>query len=144
MLEKSIPSSNIPLKKNDNNSDLFCLPMSRRDIFFSFEGRIPRKVYWINGVLILSLFFILSITAIYVLVQLMGDWAKAIVLIPYFFSVWASLAIGIKRWHDRDKSGWWMLISFIPIIGGLWLIIESGFIEGTEGENRYGLPWKKE
>ncbi|MDK1017721.1 MAG: DUF805 domain-containing protein, partial [Actinomycetota bacterium] len=43
-----------------------------------------------------------------------------------------------KRWHDRDKSGWWMLIAFVPIIGGLWAFIETGLLQGTESDNQYG------
>ncbi|TGR16409.1 DUF805 domain-containing protein, partial [Mesorhizobium sp. M8A.F.Ca.ET.197.01.1.1] len=43
-----------------------------------------------------------------------------------------------KRWHDRNKSGWWTLIGLIPIIGGIWLLIELGILEGTRGANQYG------
>jgi uncharacterized membrane protein YhaH (DUF805 family) len=46
--------------------------------------------------------------------------------------------VQIKRWHDRDKSGWWVLINFIPILGGLWSLIECGFVKGTNGKNRFG------
>ena len=46
----------------------------------------------------------------------------------------------IKRWHDRDKSGWWMLITLVPIIGSIWLLIELGFLAGTPGVNRFGPP----
>lgn len=45
-----------------------------------------------------------------------------------------------KRWHDRNKSGWWNLISFIPIAGPIWAFIELGFLKGTPGANLYGLP----
>jgi hypothetical protein len=41
----------------------------------------------------------------------------------------------IKRRHDRDKSGWWMAILFVPIIGAIWL-----FPAGTPGPNRFGGP----
>lgn len=44
----------------------------------------------------------------------------------------------IKRWHDLDKSGWWVLINFIPIVGGLWCLVECGFLKGTVGPNRFG------
>jgi hypothetical protein len=46
----------------------------------------------------------------------------------------------IKRFHDRDKSGWWVLIWLIPIIGAIWLLIELGFLKGTPGPNRFGSP----
>ncbi|MDK1018188.1 MAG: DUF805 domain-containing protein [Actinomycetota bacterium] len=56
----------------------------------------------------------------------------------YLGTLWAGLAIAIKRWHDRDKSGWWILIGLVPIIGGFWALIETRFLTGTQGENRYG------
>ena len=51
---------------------------------------------------------------------------------------WTHLAVFVKRWHDRDKSGWWVLINIIPVIGGLWTLIECGFLDGTTGPNKYG------
>ncbi len=53
-------------------------------------------------------------------------------------ALWPSLAVAAKRWHDRDKSGWWVLISFIPILGFVWTFIECGCMKGTEGDNRFG------
>ena len=52
--------------------------------------------------------------------------------------LWPSLAIYTKRWHDRDKSGWWSLIMFVPVVGALWFLIECGFLRGTDGPNRFG------
>lgn len=48
------------------------------------------------------------------------------------------LALSIKRWHDRDKSGWWVLIAFVPLVGPIWALVETGFLEGTKGPNQYG------
>jgi uncharacterized membrane protein YhaH (DUF805 family) len=53
-------------------------------------------------------------------------------------SIWTGHAILVKRLHDRDKSGWWTLMAFVPGIGALWLAIECGFLKGTNGLNRYG------
>ena len=47
-----------------------------------------------------------------------------------------NLAVTIRRLHDQDKSGWWLLINFIPF-GGLVLLVFM-FIDGTPGENEYG------
>ena len=44
----------------------------------------------------------------------------------------------VKRWHDRGKSGWWVLIALIPLVGPIWAIIETGFLPGTSGPNEYG------
>jgi len=51
---------------------------------------------------------------------------------------WASLALTVKRWHDRGKSGAWALLGLIPIVGWTWQGIKCGFLEGTLGPNRFG------
>jgi uncharacterized membrane protein YhaH (DUF805 family) len=51
---------------------------------------------------------------------------------------WITIAVGIKRFHARNKSGVWVLIIFVPVIGGLWYLIECGFLRGTPGPNNYG------
>jgi uncharacterized membrane protein YhaH (DUF805 family) len=55
--------------------------------------------------------------------------------IPFF---WISLAVTIKRWHDRDKSGFWIFIGLIPIVGPIWAFVETGCLRGTMGPNRFG------
>ena len=52
--------------------------------------------------------------------------------------IWIGLAVAVKRWHDRGKSGWWILIQFVPIIGPLWYFIEVFCLSGTAGPNRFG------
>ena len=48
------------------------------------------------------------------------------------------LAQQAKRWHDLDKSEWMVLVNLIPIIGGIYALINTGFIRGVRGSNRYG------
>jgi uncharacterized membrane protein YhaH (DUF805 family) len=48
-----------------------------------------------------------------------------------------SIAVGVRRLHDIDKSGWWLLIGFVPILGMIVLIIFA-VRPGTEGPNRFG------
>ena len=48
-----------------------------------------------------------------------------------------NLAVAVRRMHDQDKSGWWILIGFVPFIGGIWLLVLY-LIDGTRGPNRYG------
>jgi len=69
------------------------------------------------------------------MMSLIGAIIFFILLIPLF---WMSFAIQIKRWHDRDKSGWWCLIVLIPYIGPIWAFIENGCLGGTPGPNRFG------
>jgi len=103
-------------------------------LLFQFDGRINRaKFWWGVGALFVG-YLILG-----VVFQLIDSGAiRGLLGLVYFAFIWPSLAVSIKRWHDRDKSGWWVLISFIPIIGGIWALIETGFLEGTSGPNQYG------
>ena len=52
--------------------------------------------------------------------------------------LWTALALQIKRWHDRDKSWVWIFISFIPLVGAIWVLVECGFMDGTPGPNKFG------
>jgi uncharacterized membrane protein YhaH (DUF805 family) len=110
-------------------------------ILFSVQGRVNRKQLWLR--LILP---ILVITLVLAFVDRgigVYDPNTGVGILSGLFAL-ASLIPAIlgdiKRWHDRDKSGWWMLIALIPIIGSIWLLIELGFLAGTPGPNRFGLP----
>lgn len=58
-----------------------------------------------------------------------------LVALPFLL---VSMLVQIQRWHDRNKNGWWVLINFIPYLGGIWAFIELGCLKGTTGPNRYG------
>jgi uncharacterized membrane protein YhaH (DUF805 family) len=57
--------------------------------------------------------------------------------------LWTLLAVFVKRWHDRDKSGAWMFINLIPVIGWIWTLLECGLLPGTPGPNRYGGDYEE-
>lgn len=57
--------------------------------------------------------------------------------VSFILYLWATYAVTAKRWHDRDKSGWWSLIGLIPF-GSIWMLVECGFLKGTDGPNRFG------
>jgi uncharacterized membrane protein YhaH (DUF805 family) len=61
-----------------------------------------------------------------------------VVIILLAITAWPLLALHVKRWHDRDKSGWWVFIICVPLVGGLWSFIECGLMPGTGGANQYG------
>ncbi len=61
-----------------------------------------------------------------------------IAVVLYILMVWTGICISGKRWHDRDKSAWWICISFIPLVGPIWAFVENGCLRGTEGDNTYG------
>jgi uncharacterized membrane protein YhaH (DUF805 family) len=104
-------------------------------LFFSFEGRINRAKFWLGIVVLWAIVWVLAIIA----AAANSGFLWGLVAILGVVIIWPSLALSIKRWHDRNKSGWWVLIGLVPIIGGLWALIETGFLPGTIGPNEYGL-----
>ena len=109
-------------------------PMSMAQILFSFRGRVPRKVFWLYGVLgpLLVSTMLEMLLGIVGVSQRGGEFASSLLLI------WPCTAVSVKRWHDRDKSGWWVLITLIPLIGIVWALIETGLRRGRVGANRFG------
>lgn len=103
------------------------LQMRLIPLLFSFEGRINREPYW----LFFGACFLLSLLLQFVIGPPSGGEASVFWLIL----LWPALAVIVKRYHDRDKSGWWVLVHFfIPPIG----VMECGFLRGTLGDNRFG------
>jgi uncharacterized membrane protein YhaH (DUF805 family) len=105
-------------------------------LLFSFQGRIPRLAYWAASTIVVIAYCGGQLAA----TRFVKD-TQSLQIISGLMSLpllWTSLAIQIKRWHDRDKSGWWFFICLIPIIGGIWSFIELGCLRGTYGPNSYG------
>jgi uncharacterized membrane protein YhaH (DUF805 family) len=115
-----------------------------QELFFSLEGRIGRGKWWLGILLLfiaqLVVFGTLAFFGLYSIdpAQEMTLSAALVQLAVSIVFIWMSVCLGGKRYHDRDKSAWWMLIVLIPIIGWLWQIIELGLLKGTEGPNRFG------
>jgi uncharacterized membrane protein YhaH (DUF805 family) len=108
---------------------------------FSFDGRIGRKAFWQLSLLLFAINLVIYIPVFVV----NGSDGLQIVLAVAAIAIYlviavASLATTVKRLHDRGKSGWFYLISLIPLIGAIWLLIEVGFLEGQPGDNQYGAP----
>lgn len=109
-------------------------PMTPGQILFSPHGRIPRRTYWLYGVLgLLGFSFVTG-----ALLGIAGVNEQVASGLPSLLILWPSIAVSAKRWHDRDKSAWWILINFIPLVGFIWALVENGFLRGTEGPNRFG------
>jgi uncharacterized membrane protein YhaH (DUF805 family) len=109
--------------------------MSLSELYLSPNGRINRRTFWLFGVLVF-----VAISLVASLLDGLLDTRGIIGGIAGLLLLWPGLMIQIKRWHDRDKSGWWVLIGLIPVIGGIWALVETGFLEGTQGPNRFGAP----
>lgn len=119
-------------------------------LFLSFQGRTRRLHFWIGLILIgivESIVFSFSFGSVMNSAAIRGNAFAAasatsgmglVGSLLYLALLWPSLAVQVKRWHDRDKTGWMVLINLIPFIGWLWTLIECGFLDGTPGPNKYG------
>lgn len=113
--------------------------MPFKQVLFSFEGRIPRRQYW-KGLL----FWMLIIFVVGIIGAVIGATVNApeIILLPLIpvmiVYIWSAIALQVKRWHDRDKSGAMVLINLIPYLGGIWAFVECGCLRGSQGANRFG------
>ena len=106
--------------------------MTATQLVFGFRGRLKRLPWWIATILAT-----LGLGVAAAIFGMPGPSAFLLLLIVPPL-IWIAIAVQVKRWHDRDKSGWWFLINFLPIIGQLWVLIECGFLRGTGGPNRFG------
>ncbi len=108
--------------------------MDWQNLFLTYEGRLNRQPFWIGNIVLTVINVIGSLIGMAI-----GDAIGTLISVIFGLAVLVpAIFIAIKRCHDRDKSGWWICIVFIPLIGAIWYLIEFGFLRGTEGPNRYG------
>lgn len=105
--------------------------------YVGFSGRARRKEYWM-----FTLFNLIAFVIAMVLDNMLGLNFEGIGYGP-IYSLYAlavflpGVAVSIRRLHDTDRSGWWLLLAFIPLIGAIILIIWLA-TDGTPGDNRFG------
>ena len=99
--------------------------------YAEFSGRARRTEYW--------MFFLFSTIASMVLAFVDGVLGTGGVLgILYLLAVAVpSLAVSIRRLHDTGRSGWWLLVGLVPIVGGIVLLVFA-VQDGNAGDNAYG------
>lgn len=125
---------------------------------FSFEGRINRAKYWLSVLLFIAFLAIAGVVVFAAGFSMAGFVIAGLLYIGFMY---VGLAIAVKRLHDRDKSGWWVLVFYIlPAVlsgassgmgGGvamvlsiasfalsIWGLVELGILRGTMGPNQYG------
>jgi uncharacterized membrane protein YhaH (DUF805 family) len=102
-----------------------------------FGGRSRRKEYWyfvlFSSIITLVLFVIDGAIGTFdpsLGIGLLSGIFSLAILIP-------SIAVSIRRLHDIDRTGWWILLSFIPFIGTIVLLVFA-VLDGTPGSNRFG------
>ncbi|MCG6342586.1 DUF805 domain-containing protein [Vibrio fluvialis] len=137
--------------------------MSYQTLLFSFQGRIGRQTYWIWNVC----YYLAIVSVIVLLNRWLPGLASYVLPLFMLLILVPDLAVTAKRWHDRDKSSWWLLLNVPLVIGrmtvpmgeasmtitpnlldtgislaallcGSWILIECGFLAGNDGDNRFG------
>ena len=107
-----------------------------------FEGRARRKEYWIFA--LISAFILIFLS----LIDELTGWKvwedEGVLSLVYSIAVFVpTLAVVIRRLHDTDRSGWWILIALIPLVGAIVLLVFL-ILKGNEGDNRFGPDPKAE
>ena len=119
------------------------MPLRR---YADFSGRSRRKEYWMFVLLIFIVAVALGLmTGSFTTVSdpadsvEMATWSSSSILLGLFYLaiLIPALAVQVRRFHDQDKTGWLVLLNFIPFIGGL-IVLVFMCLEGTRGENRFG------
>lgn len=110
-----------------------------RDNYANFEGRARRKEYWMFMLAQFVLFLALSIVGgiFYAISSTLGGLIFGIISLLSLALIIPGLAVTVRRLHDTNKSGWFILVSLIPFVGGLYLLYLE-ILEGDKGPNQYG------
>ena len=98
--------------------------------YFNFRDRASRSEYW---------YFQLLVTPVYLFsyIPTLSDETWIFLGLFFLLTLIPSFAVAVRRFHDIDKSGWFILISIIPLVG--WIIMLVMLVgKGTEGKNRFG------
>ena len=98
--------------------------------YFNFRDRASRSEYW---------YYQLLVTPVYLFsyIPTLSDETWIFLGLFFLITLIPSFAVAVRRFHDIDKSGWFILISIIPLVG--WIIMLVMLVgKGTEGKNRFG------
>lgn len=107
-----------------------------RHHYFQFSGRAGRRecMFFLAGAVLLT-----GLSIILDGLLLSGGASGWLLLLAFLFSLAPSLGVAIRRLHDIDKSGWWLLIALIPFLGVFMLLFWAACL-GDRGPNAYGDP----
>lgn len=108
--------------------------------YAAFDGRARRLEYWAYTAFCAAVFVLAFLLA--VIGKAPGGYGLrlaggAMLTIFLLGSVVPSLAVRVRRLHDINRSGFWIFIALLPVIGGLVLLVFS-LMPGTRGANRFG------
>ncbi len=110
--------------------------------YATFSGRARRSEYWWWYLFVIIVGTIANIIdraagLTYGDVTYAGGWIASIVGLVFLIP---NLAVAVRRLHDTGRTGWWLLIGLIPVIG--WIILLIFFVSDSENDNQYG-PYPK-
>lgn len=99
--------------------------------YVTFSGRASRSEVWYW-----FLFYFLVLLAGYIIDAVIGLFlvsviASLVLIVPF-------ISVEVRRLHDRDRSGWWWLIHFVPLVGAVVMFVWLLVLAGTPGDNRFG------
>ena len=110
-----------------------------KEKFFTWEGRLNRKPYILRGLILSLISFAVQFIVAFILalVGTEGDTIVYVCTLASFPFCVPGIMLGIRRLHDTDRSGWWLLIGFVPLVNFyvLYLLL---FKKGSVGANRFG------
>lgn len=116
--------------------DYFKLCLSRK--FATFSGRARRQEYWLFNLDCMIVSSFLSSLSLSLARNIVANIVVSIVAVAWsLFIIIPSLAVLVRRLHDVNRSGWWLLFLFLPIVGWIVLFVFT-LLPGTVGENDYG------
>jgi uncharacterized membrane protein YhaH (DUF805 family) len=98
--------------------------------YVNFSGRACRSEYWYWVLFVILADIVAGIIDYLLGMQIVSSLFGLVTLLP-------GIAVSIRRLHDLDRTGWWILLALIPLIG--WIILLIWYItKGTDGPNRFG------
>jgi len=111
------------------------LPLKR---YADFNGRSRRKEYWsfVLGVVVVAILLGIVEGIVGLNGMVAGVYGPLTLLLVLAIIV-PSIAVQVRRFHDQDKSGWFVLLGLIPFVGGIVVLVFM-FLDGTKGPNRFG------
>jgi uncharacterized membrane protein YhaH (DUF805 family) len=115
--------------------------------YADFNGRARRKEYWMFFLINFIISFAIGFVAGFISgINPESSLASAAMILPIAYTLAVlipSIAVGVRRLHDTNRSGWWLLISLVPVIGAIVLIVF--FVQDSDpGTNQYGANPKEE
>jgi uncharacterized membrane protein YhaH (DUF805 family) len=106
--------------------------------YADFSGRARRKEYWFFALFnLIVLYGLMAVAMVAGSTESPSLAPMALMGLYGLASFLPSLAVAIRRLHDTGRSGWWLFIALVPILGGLALFVFT-VLDSQPGENAYG------